>query len=105
MYKAQHEERAINFNTKNLESYKLPFSMSELQDVLHESHTSAAGPDNIHHQMLEHLPDQDPGTVLWFLNVLWISGDFPKVGPMLQDSSFQNRAKIQHLPTATDRSL
>ena len=41
----------------NHEKYNVPFTASELLDALHKSHDTAAGPDDIHYQILKHLPD------------------------------------------------
>ena len=39
-----------------METYNSPFSIDELLDALSSSHDSALGPDDIHYQMLKHLP-------------------------------------------------
>ena len=77
-YKAHQEKRTINFTSNNLESYNAPFSMTKLQTALHKSHDSAAGPDNIHCQMLKHLPETAQSSLLRAFNDLWPSGEFPK---------------------------
>ena len=55
-FKAHQEKRNVTFASNNLEEYNLPFSLSELQKAIHKAHDSATGPDNIHYQMLKHLP-------------------------------------------------
>ena len=62
----------------NHEKYNLPFTSSELLDALHKSHDAAAGPDNIHCQILKHLPNRTLETLLNILNDIWITGNFPK---------------------------
>ena len=54
-----------------------PFSMEELQDALRRAHDTSAGPDEIHYQLLKHLPDASLLLLLNILNKIWISGDFP----------------------------
>ena len=77
--KAHQEKRAINFTSDNQESYNLPFSMTELQTALHKSHDSAAGPANIHYQMLSAcLTRSAQSKLLRVFNDLWQSGDFLK---------------------------
>jgi hypothetical protein len=51
-YQTVQEQRIINFTSNNRES----FSLSGLRDALRKSHDSASGPDEIHYQMLKHLP-------------------------------------------------
>ena len=62
----------------NHEKYNVPFTASELLDALHKSHDTAAGPDDIHYQILKHLPANALETLLNILNDIWITGKFPK---------------------------
>jgi len=55
----------------------MPFTKSELVDALHKAHDSATWLDNIHYQMLKHLPDS-ASSVRQIFNDLWNSGNFPK---------------------------
>ena len=58
--------------------YNLQFTSSELLDALHKSHDTAAGPDDIHYQILKHLPNRTLETLLHILNDIWITGKFKK---------------------------
>ena len=51
------EKNNINFSSENDEVYNMPFSLEELQDALRRAHDTSAGPDEIHYQLLKHLPD------------------------------------------------
>ena len=62
----------------NHEKYNLLFTSSELLDALHKSHDTAASPDDIHYQILKHLPSRTLETLLNILNDIWITGKFPK---------------------------
>ena len=42
-----------------------------------KSHDSAVGPDDIHYQMLKHLPPNAVNTLLEMLNNIWFAGNFP----------------------------
>ena len=42
--------------SENSEVYNMPFSLEELKDALRRSHDTSAGPDEIHYQLLTHLP-------------------------------------------------
>jgi len=76
-YKAHQEQRPIDFTSDNREPYNLPFSLSELQTAIHKAHDSAAGPDNVHYQMLKHLPESALESLLNILNDIWLTGEFP----------------------------
>jgi len=52
----QVENQHHKFKTNNLETYNNPLSLGELLDAISKSHDSAVGPDDIHYQMLKHLP-------------------------------------------------
>ena len=71
------EKQNINFSSKNVEVYNRPFSLEELQDALRRAHDTSAGPDEIHYQLLKHLPDASLLLLLNIFNKIWISGDFP----------------------------
>jgi len=47
--------------------------MDELLDSLAKFSDSAVGPDDIHYQMLKHLPSD----ALQSLNNIWLTGKFP----------------------------
>jgi len=55
-YEQQAERQQIKFNSNNKENYNLIFAMDELLDAIGKSHDSAVGPDDIHYQMVKHLP-------------------------------------------------
>lgn len=76
-YKSQQEKNPIKFESDNTEIYNLPFCLSELEDSLKQSHDTSTGPDNIHYQMLKHLPYSALETLLRIFNDIWTSGNFP----------------------------
>jgi len=51
--------------------------VDELWDAISKSHDSAVGPDDIHYQMLKHLPPNAVNTLLQALNNIWFAGNFP----------------------------
>ena len=71
------EKRPLKFHSDNSESYNLLFSLLELQDALHQAHDTAVGPDEIHYQMLKHLPEVSLCLVLEIFNNIWQTGCFP----------------------------
>jgi potassium voltage-gated channel Eag-related subfamily H protein 8 len=56
-FKKQKEKTKLNFKSKNLEEYNRPFSLDELRKSLDKAHDTACGPDDIHYQLLKHLPE------------------------------------------------
>ena len=56
--KKDREKEKINFHSLNHEKYNLPFTISELLKALQKSHDTAVGPDDIHYQLLKHLPNK-----------------------------------------------
>ena len=55
--------------------------MSELKDSLHKCNDTAAGPDDIHYQILRHLPPDALETLLNIMNEIWRTGKFPEDWP------------------------
>ena len=76
-HKHQIEQRPLNFNFNNNERYNNPFTLRELEDSLHKSHDTAAGPDNIHYQILKHMPLASLQALLNIYNKIWDTGEFP----------------------------
>ena len=69
--KKQQETNKINFKSLNNEDYSNPFNIFnilELKGAIQKSHDTATGPDEIHYQMLKHLPDSALLTLLHTFN-------------------------------------
>ena len=62
--KTEQEKVKLNFKSQNNEIYNKDFNLDELVEAIQLSHDSATGPDEIHYQMLKHLPDTSLET-LW----------------------------------------
>ena len=67
----------MNFKSQNNEIYNKDFNLDELVEAIQLSHNSATGPDEIHYQMLKHLPDTSLETLLKIFNYIWTTGKFP----------------------------
>ena len=76
-HKAHAERQILKFNSHTMETYNTPFSIDELLDALSSSNDSTVGPDDIHYQMLKHLPSEVLNTLLSILNDIWLTGNFP----------------------------
>ena len=76
-FKDVKEKEHLNFRSKNNEEYNEPFNFDELMTSLNKSHDTATGPDQIHYQLLKHLPDQCLRTLLELYNDIWETGNIP----------------------------
>ena len=74
----EKERENLNFQSQNSEKYNLPFKLSELKNSLDKSHDITAGPDDIHYQILKHLPSNALETLLNIMNEIWRTGKFPE---------------------------
>ena len=71
-YQEKAEKEHLDFDTDNSQNYNVPFTITELCDALKKSHDTATGPDEIHYQLLKHLP-RDPLMVLYLMIYgLWV---------------------------------
>ena len=75
--KNSKEKVKLKFKSNNDESYNQPFSMKELNDSLEKARDTSAGPDDIHYQLLKHLPVQSLHVLLDIFNRIWETGEFP----------------------------
>ena len=46
----------MKFTSDNIENYNSEFLLSELTDALSKAHDTSPGQDDIHYQLLKHLP-------------------------------------------------
>ena len=76
--KAEQEKIKLNFKSANTEEYNNLFNLDELLDAIKQSHDSATGPDEVHYQMLKHLPESSLQALLGIFNHIWTTGDFPE---------------------------
>ena len=67
----------MDFTPENNECYNEPFSYDELLKSLDKSHDTAVGPDQIHYQIIKHLPKPTKECLLHIFNTIWESGNFP----------------------------
>ena len=66
----------LNFKSSNTEEYNNPFNLDELKEAVSKSHDTATGPDELHYQMLKHLPPKSLQTLLNIFNDIWDTGKF-----------------------------
>ena len=77
-YKKQQEKTKLNFKSSNNEEYNTPFNLDELKDAISKAHDTATGPDEVHYQMLKHLPPKSLQALLDIFNDMWETGKFPE---------------------------
>ena len=75
--KTEQDEVKLNFKLHNNEIHNKDFNLYELVEAIQLSHDSATGPDEIHYQMLKHLPDTSLETLLNIFNYILTTGKFP----------------------------
>ena len=76
--KKAKEKKKVDFSSDCTEDYNLPFTLEELKRALRKSNDSAVGPDDIHYQLLTHLPEPTMIVLLKLLNSVWLNNSFPE---------------------------
>jgi ribonuclease HI len=76
-FKNQKEKNRLNFKSSNHENYNMPFTIRELKESLKSASDTAVGPDDIHYQILKHLPEVSLEALLHAFNDVWINNSFP----------------------------
>ena len=77
-YQVNAEKVHLDFGADNSENYNVQFTIRELCDSLKKSHDTATGPDEIHYQLLKHLPRDSLMVLLDIFNDIWASGEIPE---------------------------
>ena len=76
--KAQKEKQKINFKTNRNLRYNKKFMMRDLKRSLKKSNNSSSGPNQIHYEILRHLPIETLHILLDIINETWKSDTFPE---------------------------
>jgi len=72
-------EVPLDFSSNISQSYNHPFSLNELESVLHSLKDSSPGHDNITYSMIQHLPPEALRLLLTLYNTIWSTGVYPQV--------------------------
>ena len=75
-FRRQAENQQLKFKSNSYENYNNPFNLDKLTDAISKSHDTAVGSDDIHYQMLKHLPNDALLTLLNILNKIWALGKY-----------------------------
>ena len=78
-HKKQSERERLKFISNNEENYNKPFSLRELRSALNKSNNTATGPDDIHYQIINQLPEVTLNILLDLFNDIWQKGTFPEI--------------------------
>ena len=76
-FKTKQEQHKLNFTSDNGEDYNQLFSLDVLLTSLSKAKDTAVGPDNIHYQLLKHLPESYLLVLQDIFNNIWLTGNFP----------------------------
>ena len=96
----KHQEKIkLNFKSSNNEEYNNPFNLDDIKDAINKSHDTATGPDEIHYQMLKHLPPESLKTLLGIFNDIWETGKFPESWELATIIPIPKRGKDHVEPT------
>ena len=77
-YMYDQQKFNLSFKSSNTEEYNNPFNLVELKEAINKSHDTATGPDEVHYQMLKHLPPKSLQALLDIFNDIWETGKFPE---------------------------
>ena len=97
--KKQQEKIKLNFGSSNIEHYNSLFNISELKDATAASKDTATGPDDIHYQMLKHLPDITLDTLFHIFNDIWTTRGFPEIWRLATTIPIPKSGKDRAEPT------
>ena len=76
--KKTQEMKKINFRTNVLRKYNKRFKLRDLKRSFKKANNSAPGPDQIHYEILRHLPLDTLNSLLNIINEVWTDGNFPQ---------------------------
>ena len=80
--KTKEEKRSINFNLsrkdkKSNHFYNKKFKLRDLKWAIRKSNNSTPGPDQIHYEILKHLPETTLKILVKLINECWKTDTFP----------------------------
>ena len=76
--KRKKEKQKINFKTNRNLRYNKKFTLRDLKRSLKKSNYSSPGPDQIHYEILRHLPIETLHILSDIINETWKSDTFPE---------------------------
>ena len=76
-HKENEEQTPIDFSTNNYHKYNKKFKLRDLKRSIKRAKNSAAGPDQVHYEILKNLPNETLQILLDLVNEYWESHSFP----------------------------
>ena len=77
-HKRRSDAKDVDFSTAEELDYNQPFSLSELKSGISGLRSLCEGPDEVHNDMLKHLPRSAIRALLAVINCLWERSEFPE---------------------------
>ena len=78
-FKYQTEKSKINFSSSSQQDYNQNFTINEIKSCISELKNTAAGPDEIHNIIIQHLPEETIKLLLEIFNNIWQTHSFPDI--------------------------
>ena len=75
--KSQKRNQNQSSSSHNKQIYNRKFSMKDLRKAIRQSKNSSPGPDQVHYELLKHLPTNALIILLTAFNKVWHGGKFP----------------------------
>ena len=97
-YREQEEKCNIDFKSKKVESYNMPFSMKALTSALLKCNDTAPGADDIPYPMLKNATDKLKLFLLDVINRIWQESAYPSMWELAIVLPFLKPSKESSIP-------
>ena len=97
-YRVQEEKGNVDFKSKKVESYNMPFSAKELTSALSKCNGTAPGADDIPYAMLKDAADKLKLFLLDVMNRIWQESAYPSLWELTIVLPFLKPGKESSLP-------
>ena len=98
--KSAEEQTPIDFSTNKQFHYNRKFKLRDLKRSIKRAKNTAAGPDQVHYELLKHLPDECLKVLLDLINEYWESNTFPPSWRLALVLPIPKPDKDRFLPTS-----
>ena len=98
--KSAEEETPIDFSTNQTFHYNRKFKLKDLKRSIKRAKHTAAGLDQVHYELLKHLPDECLKVLLDLINEYWENNNFPPSWRLALVLPIPKPDKDRYLPTS-----